>query len=158
MQSIIQKSLKVYEKPNLFIKFHEDIYSNINEFIEKHYSYNNLFFKAIPTYFTVNTWIFKVSKDFYKKIFYDSKININPNWGWIKKLYYELLINNKSKVWKLKVLPIRSNLSWDNDIWSYNSSITKREPIWIDYLCRFLWIYNIHRYDELEYKFYKKLF
>lgn len=110
------------------------IIKNINKIIETSDKYDNLLFKRLRPlwYFAIDTSIFKVSNDVYKKYLYNANIDITKeNKKWIENVFYDRLRNKKICFWKLKVLPKKD---WYWDSWFYEK--------WYHHVLLFLWLWN----------------
>ena len=110
------------------------IINNINDIVKSADKYENLLFKRLRSLrpFVIDTSLFKVSNNTYKKYIYDAKNDITKeNKKCIEDIFYDRLRNKKIKFWKLKVLPKKD---WYWDSWFYEK--------WYHHVLLFLWLWN----------------
>ena len=92
---------------------------NINDIIKSSQNTENLLFRWLWSFsfFSIDTSLFKVSNEVYKKYLYDSKILTEKN-KCVEKIFYEKLNWKDINFWKLEVLP-KKDWYWDD--WHYEN-------------------------------------
>jgi hypothetical protein len=110
------------------------IIKNINDLIKTSDRYENLLFRWLRPlwFFAIDTSIFKVSNNTYKKYLYDAKNDITrENNKCIENIFYDRIRNKNISCWKLKVLPKKD---WYWDAWHTEK--------WYHHVLLFFWLWN----------------
>ena len=101
------KNSKLLEEVESFRKITwRYVYANIDNIVEYSSKNDNMFFKNFSQVVWISTWLFKVKKDIYEKYLYDIKSCMNLDVKF-ERLYYNKLIKEDIKFWKLNSIPIR---------------------------------------------------
>ena len=162
---------KIFQNNESFYKISwRYIIGNINRMIECYKNNNNFFMRDIPSFFSMNTWFFKMDSELYKKYFYNIKNSVNHWNKWLKEwkisknsktkeiletVFYSILYNNNlfSRSAKITVLPYRINLNEDNIRWKiYKYPFLKRPRFRFDRVCSCLRLYNFSLFDKVFFK------